>query len=190
MKRFLIILAACAALASCGGSPKVSDPIQDALEARIKALTTEDAKVTFFKFEKVDSTTYAQELAHRKGQFELRLKQNEKFYEEYKAKNMSNNMAKKAAAIEGDKRVLAGFEALEAAIADKMESVAYYDYCFSGKAVSKEAGETDFNEYYASITPDGEVLSIEPSTKGLHKSLGRVIPGYTELVKGGEEEEE
>ena len=187
MKRFLIILAAAAALVACGGAPKASDPVQDALEARIKALTSEDAKVTFYKFEKVDSTTFAQELAYRKGQFELRLSQNEKFYKEYKSKNMANNMAKKAAAIEGDKRVLAGFEAIEAAIADKLESVAYYDCCFSGKAVGS-AGETDFNDYYASITPEGEVLSIEPTTKGLHKSLGRVIPGYTELVKGGEEE--
>ena len=51
MKRFLLILAAAAALVACGNAPKVSDPLQDALEAKIKALTSEDAKVTFFKFE-------------------------------------------------------------------------------------------------------------------------------------------
>ena len=188
MKRFLLILAAAAALVACGNAPKVSDPLQDALEAKIKALTSEDAKVTFFKFEKVDSTTFAQELAHRRGQFELRLSQNEKFYGEYKAKGMQNNMDKKAKAIANDKRVLEGLSTIEESLEGRMDDVAYYDFCFSGKAESKD-GQTDFTDYYASITPEGEVLSVEPSTKGLHKSLGRVLPGYTELVKGSDGEE-
>lgn len=184
MKKFAI-LAVVSALAFACAQEAEKSVAQLSLETEILSLTSPEAQVKISLFEKTDSTTFRQELEYRRGQFETKLSQDKKFLDEYVGKNMQVNAAKKQAAVKNDERVLAEFDKLAEGLAERLDEVAYYDYIFSGKAVTEDA-ETVFDKYYASITPDGEVLSIESSTKGLHKALGRVIPGYAELIKNEE----
>lgn len=165
--------------ASC--STKEKDPAEAALRAKIESIIGEGAKVSLYTFELIDSTTYGQELEFRIGMIETRLAQNEKLIEKYKRENKPNNAKAKIEAASKDRVVLDGLKSLRDSIADISDDVAYYDYAFSGKASGKEK-TMDFPKAYASITPNWEVLSMDTETKLLHKALGRVIPGYLEII--------
>lgn len=187
MKRNIIVLAALAlCLAGCG---QKSDMYRDALETEIIRLVGADAKVTFNTVERIDSTTFGQEVDNRIKAFETKLNQDSRLYDNYKGKGMVKNADTKKKAVELDEKVLAGLEKLRQRIADadSLDVVAYYDYHFTGSAKSSE-GVTTFNDNYATITPDGKVLSINDALKGLHNAMGKTIPGYTKLIKDNPEE--
>ena len=181
MNARLIPLAALAlCLCSCGQKP---DMYRDALETEIIRLVGADAKVTFNKVERIDSTTFGQEVDKRIQAFTTKLEQDTKLYEKYMADRMLTNAEKKKQAMVLDEKMLAGLEKLRARIeeADSLDVVAYYDYHFSGYAKCGSE-ETTFPDNYASITPNGKVLSLNDSRKGLHNALGKVIPGYKETL--------
>ena len=96
-------------------------------------------------------------------------------------------MDKKYKAIESDKRIIEALAKMAEELGAKAGEIAYYDYHFSGKAETADK-LTEFTDYYACIAAeDNAILSMENSTKGLHKTLGRVLPGYINLVKGEEQ---
>lgn len=180
MKRTLIVAACLAALAGC--SPKaVPDPAENAIRDRIASSVGEDAKITFYRMEKVDSTTFGEELERREKAFQLRLEQNSKYLIKYSDGKHPKNAAEKSEEVKKDMLVLRGLEEIRERMADSLSVVAYYDYVFSGKAVTKTT-VSEFTDWYATVTPDGQVYTMESSTKGLHSAMGHVIPGYTELV--------
>lgn len=185
MKKILLIAAAVAGLTACTSTPK--DPHLVALEDAIVKQLGEGTKVTIETFQKVDSTTFGEELDYRQEVFDLRLKQNMKLLEKYKKGGYVKTAVEKRNAINHDHEVIAGLAEMERTLEPILDNVAYYDYCFSGSA-KKEGARSVYKEYYASITPEGEVVSISSDKRTLHKALGRVIPGYLELVKGDEGE--
>ena len=185
MNRFFVIIAAVLMLQACGGTQETPDPQRDALAAAIAGKVGADAQVTFTAFTKADSTTFGQEFDHRCKVFDMKLEQDTKLYEEYRGKHMDVNADKKRKAIASDKHIIAGLEGIAASIEGSRDDVAYYDYVFSGHAKTA-SGDVVFENYWASITPDGKVLCFQPEQKGLHKALGRVLPGYEALVKGEE----
>lgn len=178
---FLVLLCSC-------NDKQTTDPAQAALEKKIKEQVGEDAGINIFLFEKIDSTTFAEELADRKEAFNYKLEQDSRFLIEYSTKGLKRNAAKKTLAVRTDHRILAALDSIATVIEPYAAEVAYYDYHFSGKAVSK-SGDTEFKDYYSCITPSGEVMCISPSSKGLHKSMGRILPGYSELFAGSSEDE-
>lgn len=186
MKRLFIILAVAGLCAvACKQAPK--DPFQVALENEILARVGSDAKVKIDVFERVDSTTFGKELDYRQEVFALRRSQNEKLFKKYKAGGLPNSASARRNAINHDNEVIEGLAKMEETLAPILGDIAYYDYHFSGKAWTKTAQST-YQDFYATITPEGKVMSIDNSKKTLHKTLGRVIPGYMELVKSDEEE--
>lgn len=188
MKRMYIMLAAlglCAA--ACTQASK--DPFQMALENEIIARTGDDVKVKLDVFERIDSTTFGEELAYRQEVLNLRRSQNEKLYRKYVNERKPNSTAAKRNAINHDDEVIEGLAKMNETLAPILCDIAYYDYHFSGKAWTKDAQST-YQDFYATITPDGRVMSIDNSRKTLHKTLGRVIPGYLELVKSDDDAQE
>ena len=188
-KRSLFAIAAAFTLLCACNERQTMDPAQAALETKIRGQVGEDAKISFFLFEKTDSTTYAEELANRKDAFNYKLEKDSQFLVEYATKGLKKNAAKKTEAVRNDHRILSALDSIATVIEPYAAEVAYYDYHFSGKA-SSESGVTEFMDYYSCITPSGEVMCISPSSKGLHKSMGRVLPGYSDLFAGTAGEEE
>lgn len=180
MKRLFVLACAAAMLAACS-EPKAEDPAVTAIKSSIAGIVGDDAKITVFSFEKMDSTTFGQEIEHRLGVQKMAEVQNAKYANKYNAVGKSQKSLKKRALMERNKEIAAGLEAIRARMADSLDVVAYYDYKFSGKA-EKEDTVTEFNEYWASVTPSCEVLNINPKQKGLHTNLGKVIPGYSALL--------
>lgn len=180
MKRTAILAAALVMLAACAQN-RATDPVETAIKTKIAESVSPDAVIRIDRLEKVDSTTFGSELEHRIKVFTLRHDQNEKYYFQYNSEGRPNSAAEKKEAMKKDALVLEGLDKIGERMADSLSLVAYYDYKFSGSAETKTE-RTVFQDYYASITSDGQVMSISSSTKGLHKSLGRVIPGYTGLI--------
>ena len=181
-----IILAAALVLVSCG--QKQSDPVQDAIELYIfENMPEMYTQVTFNTLEKVDSTTFREEFEHRKKAFEARLESDEKFILKYTLEKKQKNVALKTLSYKKTLRIIQALDSLEKASAGIMDDVAYYDYKFSATAKGQNA-RMDFEDTYATVTPDLRVMSMTTDIRDLHKSLGRAIPGYLDIVKGDEEE--
>ena len=66
---------------------------------------------------------------------------------------------------------------------------AYYDYSYfySGKVGEQKVPR---KQAFATITPDGRVLTYAADRKDIHKATGLVIPGYKELLDSFKETEE
>ena len=177
-----IILTAALVLVSCG--QKKADPVKDAVTRYIIENSSQVVtEVRFNTLEKVDSTTFRQEFDHRKKAFEARRASDEKFVIKYRNEGKQKNAALKTESFMNTLRIIARLDSLEKASTAILDEVAYYDYKFSGQARG-ESGNTDFVDTYVTITPSFKVMSMTSNPKDLHKSLGRVIPGYLEAVEG------
>lgn len=170
----VLIAAACAQTSAPG-------PVETALINKIAESVSPDAVITIDNLEKVDSTTFGTELERRIHVFTVRHERNENFYQKYKSEGKRKNAALKKEAMEKDILVLEGLNKIAERMGDSLNVVAYYDYKFSGCAET-ETQRTVFQDYYASITPDCQIMSMGSSNRGLHKALGRVIPGYLDLI--------
>lgn len=177
---FTILAAAALLIAACSAPAKEESPIQSAVRTKIVSTVGDGASVDFSAFAVTDSTTYGKELEYRRKLIQIKLEQDTKYYNDYKARKMPTNAEKHKAAMEKDRTVLAGLEKVEAALADSLNVIAYYDCTFSGKA-KLNGSTTVFDGYCASVTPYGNVLAMQSGAKGLHTGLGRILPGYAEL---------
>lgn len=183
MKKLALIPIVALCLASCG-QQKQPDIYKDAIETEIIRLVGPDAKVSFTTFERIDSTTFGKELEYRHGLIQTRRNQNLKLMEKYKKQGMPTNMEKKAKSAALDAEVLKGIEALRErmAAADSLDIIAYYDYHVAGEAKSSE-GTTTFPNHFACVAVDGTLLNFTDNPRFLHKSIGKVIPGYHTVLK-------
>lgn len=187
MKKLIILSAVSVLLFSC--SPKAQDPVQTAIESEILSLEQNFSQVSISSLELVDSTTYRQELEHRRGIFETKRKSDEQFLMKYMNEGKRKNANIKNESYVRDLLILKALDSLELTISSILDNVAYYDYKFT--AVAKgESGTMQFNGSYAALSPDSEVLCISSSQKDLHRGLGKVLPGYLEIVKNQEEDPE
>ena len=181
MKKTLFAAACALALCACS-APK--DPVEQIISDYMETAVEGEGKlsVDIYGYEKIDSTTFREELQRRKNVFELKLDQNQKFYSEYNSKGQRKAAAEKMAAMIEDAAVVKRLDSLGVALGERIDDVAFYDYSFSGE-VSGRGVQDRFKEKFIAITPQGEVLAMVSDRKSLHKSTGRVIPGYVEAVK-------
>lgn len=186
MKKTVLIATAALVLASCG--QKKSDPVKDAITQYVSTNVSEDyTKFSFNTIEKIDSTTFREEFEHRKKAFEARRASDEKFILKYTQEGKQKNAILKTESFRNTLRIISGLDSLENVSSAILDDVAYYDYKFSGVATGSGA-RLDFTDAYVTVTPDYQILSMTTNQKDLHKSTGRVIPGYLDVVKGEDEE--
>lgn len=187
--RKIFIIAAMAVCAAACSSGRNSDLYKDAVKEEIIRLVGADAKVSFNSFELHEATTFSDELDYRKNLITARKSMNDKFSKRYAEQSMRTNALKKLDALMKDEDVLKGIDGIRErmASADSLDKVAYYVYKFTGEARC-EGVTTMFKDYFACVTPAGEVLSVTDQEKAIHKGLGKVIGGYNALLKAGREE--
>ena len=188
MKKASICFVSLLLLFSCGG--KTSDPIRDAIKGEIMDnMFQEFTDVNITNVEKIDSTTFRTELDRRRKAFTIKRDADSEFLLKYMQEGKKKNASIKSESYLNDLRILQGLDSLGAALATSLDDIAYYDYRFSATAKGKDV-TMQFRDAYIAITPDGRVISMTAERRDLHKSAGRVIPGYYELVKGADEEDE
>ena len=181
MKRTLILLVAVLALTACG-SKYANDPVAQALSAHILD-SNPSCKFMLTELQLVDSTDFATEFAHREEVFKRQIEKNETLYVRYKTEGQPKNAALKLQAMKNGVRILMGIDSLRKSMEANLSQTAYYDYQFSGH-LTKGRQSADYNGWWFTITPSGEVLVVVSDRKDLHKSGGMAIPGYRELLKG------
>ena len=186
MKKILIFAALLAAMVSC--CPKQVDPMEQALIDKIKQAAAEEGTVKIYSMEKVDSTTFRTELERKFKIYNLKIEQNQKFYDTYIKEGKPKNAALKSKAIEKDQEIIRGLTRIQHELRAKLDSVAYYDYKFSASANFKTSKAT-YNDYFCAITPGGEVLGISSDQNTIHKGTSSVIPGYKSLLEFADAEE-
>ena len=187
MRRLLTLLSILLLFAGCDSKSEYT-PLQQAVVDYVSKNAGEGATLTFKKIEIADSLTVGQLYEQRIRAFEVKLDQDTKYYESYKAKKMPNNMEKHLKAMGKDKTILEALHGMDiSAVADE---VLCYDIVFTGKAETAES-IMEFEDFYAAVTPEGKVLSTNNTQKGLHKGFGKYLEGYTEILRSvGDEEEE
>ena len=164
---------------SCNKS--APDPVAEAIEAAAMKDTEGPYTFRITSLAKLDSTTFRTEIDRRKEQFVLKQQAEEKLYHKYFQEAKKQNAENHRLAMEKAKNNLEYMDALEANMADRLDEIAYYDYVFSGYSET-EAGRVTYNDVYVTITPEGEVLTMTSDKRDMHKSTGRVIPGYIETI--------
>ena len=72
--------------------------------------------------------------------------------------------------------------------ADTLKTAYYdYSYTYSGKVGGQRIAP---KKAFATVTPEGKVITFAAERKELHKATGLVIPGYKELLDSFKETEE
>ena len=185
MKRFAIFLLPLLFALAAGCSEKAPNPLEDALGAYI--LQGEEGTFRLYNIEKIDSTTFRTEFERRQNVFELKVREETRLYDSYVAQGKPKNAARHSDAILRTYEVMAGLDSLKAVMEGRLDDIAYYDYVFSGTAETKDK-IIELAEYYVSMTPELEVITLSSDRKDLHKAGGRAIPGYLQML--GRESEE
>lgn len=179
MKRIIFLVLSCLCILPCACRQDAPDPLGEALGAYI--LQGQEGSFRLYRIEKADSTTFRTEFERRQNVFDRKLREETRLYDSYIAQGKPKNAARHQQAIQRTREVMKGLDSLRAVMEPRMDEVAYYDYVFSGR---KETGEqvTEFADAWVSITPALEVIALTSERKDLHKSGGRAIPGYVQMI--------
>ena len=183
MKRTILLLTAALTLTACRGGKFAGDPVAEALKSHILSNAPEGSQFQLTDLQKVDSTTFATEFERRREVFSLQVAKNEELYVRFKTNGQPKNAALKLQAMHNGARILRGLDSLKLLMQNDLENTAYYDYRFSGH-LTKGRQSVDYDDWWFTLTPAGEVLVVVSDPKDLHKSGGMAIPGYRELLKG------
>ena len=176
MKRFFVAAFAAVLLFSCS-EKRPEGPVADAISSELMKDVNEEYNFVFNELTLLDSTTFATEFARRTNVYEIQLDQNVVRLEKYTREGKRKNAEKVFAEYKRGQKILSELE-------DMREMMgAYYDYSFSGEARLSKGRRKIFERGYATVTPEGKVLTLASDRKDLHKATGRVIPGYNELLE-------
>lgn len=187
MKRIILaaFVAAAALLAvSCKYEPSLEEK---AIKTKIEEQKGPVTQFALTDIEMLREVTLGEEIGIRRDNFELKHKKDSELGEKYKGKNLPTNAALKQESARKDLVRLFALDSIAEALSDELGKVVYRDYRFSASCMTDE-GALVLKDWYAAITPEGEVLSMVQDKKNLHRGLGNVIPGWKELFGGNDEQ--
>ena len=170
----LLLAVSTLVLSSCKGSYASE---KAAVSAKIAETMGDVKSLAFTSFEQIGETTVGKEVEMRIALFKTKLEQDQKFYDMYTAGGVLGKAAQKKDAIERDQLHLTQLDSIRNTLGDKLNDIAYRDYKFSAVGSLKDS-KLEARDWYAAITPAGEVLSLVQDPKKLHRGLGVTIPGY------------
>lgn len=185
-----ITLFALAALAVCAcGQKKAADPVADAIVAEMMKDIDQPFEIQITDLQKIDSTSFATEFEHRIGIYNIRLDQNTARMEKYIREGKSTNATRMFQELQRDTKIFNELNAMKEMMGADTLKTAYYDYAFtySGKVGKQRVAP---KQAFATVTPEGKVLTYAADRKDLHKATSLAIPGYKELLDSFRETEE
>jgi hypothetical protein len=177
-----IITAAATALlvAACCVKTTAPDPVAEEIGRVVRAETR--IPVHIESATKLDSTSIATELTRRRGIQELKIYQDSCFRQKYLSQGMIINARRKAGAIEKSRKIITGLDSIRQRLGADTAHIAYYDYEFEFCMADANGDKTAPKKAYATVTPDGHVVTWSQDRRDIHKASGLAIPGYRELL--------
>lgn len=182
----LFVLVACLAYA-CGQKP--ADPVAEAIVAEMMKDIDQPYEIDVTELQKLDSTSFATEFQRRISIYDIRLDQNTARMEKYIREGKTNNATRVFEALQRDTKIFNELNAMKEMMGADTLKTAYYDYSYtySGKVGGQRIAP---KKAFATVTPEGKVITFAAERKELHKATGLVIPGYKELLDSFKETEE
>ena len=178
------ILSIAALLAvSCKYEPSMEE---SAIRAKIEEEKGEVSKFALTDIEKIGEVTLGEEIGIRRSNFELKHRNDSRFEQEYRDKNYQKRADEKKAAMDRDILHIAQLDSILTTVSNELDKVVYSDYRFSASCMTSE-GKLELKDWYACITPDGQVLSLVQDKKRLHRGVGIVIPGWKGIFSDDDE---
>ena len=186
MKKTFLPLCILLLLAACTSN---QDPVAQAIADAMTKDIDKPCKIKVGNLQKLDSTSFAVEFKRRISIYDIRIDQNTARLEKYIREGKSTNATKMFENLQRDTKIYNELTGMKEMMADDTLKTAYYDYSFtySGKVGDQRI---PLKKAYATITPDGRVLTYGADLKDIHKASGLAIPGYKELLDSFKEEAE
>jgi hypothetical protein len=187
MKRFIVM--ACMVLAMAACTQKEMDPVSQAIVDEMMKDVDQPYDIQITDLKLLDSTSFAVEFARRIGIYDTRLDQNTARMEKYMREGKKKNASLMFESLQKDTKIYNELNVMKEMMGDDTLKTAYYDYSYS---YSGKVGDTRIQpkQAYATVTPDGRVLTFAADRNDIHKATGLVIPGYKELLDSFKEEGE
>lgn len=187
MKKILLFAGLFLLAAAC--TPKQPDPVAEAIVEAMTRDIDQPCKITVSNLEKLDSTSFAVEFQRRISIYDIRIDQNTARLEKYIREGKKNNATKMFNDLQRDTKIFNELNGMKEMMADDTLKTAYYDYSFTygGKVGNQKIPS---KKAYATVTPDGRVITYGADLKDIHKASGLAIPGYKELLESFKESEE
>ena len=186
MKRIIVLACVVLALGACT-QKKEMDPVSQAIVAEMMKDIDQPYDIQITDLKVLDSTTFAVEFERRIGIYDTRLNQNSARMEKYMREGKKKNATLMFEALQKDTKIFNELNVLKEMMGEDTLKTAYYDYSYT---YSGKVGDTRIpaKQAFATVTPDGRVLTFAADRKDIHKATGLVIPGYKELLDSFKEE--
>lgn len=188
MRKYWYLLATLAVCA-CGGieEPAYRASVRDKI---VSETGCRPGDVIFTDCEICETVKFGDEIARRKEIFVYRIKVNEKMMDDYVKERKRTNARLKAESIEADRLLLSRLDSLERAHSDILDKVEYYDCRFSARVKLDRYSTYEFRDAHAALDADWKLFAMSSSQKDLRLGMGKLFPGYEELLKGSRLEDE
>ena len=180
MKRLFVLACLVLAVVACT-QKKEMDPVSQAIVAEMMKDVDQPYDIQVTELTLLDSTIFATEFQRRIEIYDIRLDQNTARLEKYMKEGKRKNASLMFEALQKDTKIYNELNAMKEMMGDDTLKVAYYDYSFT---YSGKLGDAKIppKQAFATVTPDGRVLTCVSDKSDMHKATGLIIPGYRELL--------
>lgn len=132
-------------------------------------------------FKCIDTVTFAEEIFVRRHIQEIKMEKELEFREDYRSRGMRTNARRKDSSIAHCRAVIEGLDSIALSRMGQKDSVVYRDFYVVGTA-DTGSSVLRFDPVYVCIDADGAVAASSGNRPDLHKSMGKSIPGYMEML--------
>jgi len=170
--------------AGCGEKETKHGRFHDEIMNRIKETNPDIMKLSITDFAVTDSVTTGQQMRASRTLFQKKkdylAAMADRFWSQKKKKNARLWEAKAAHA----DSLLVQIDSLFTVLQKDSSNILYYCCRFSGEGKRTSGTLVVFENWHATVTPDGRVFNIISDQSKLKLGMGSALPGYTEVTKG------
>ena len=137
--------------------------------------------VDFEVFKCIDTVTFAEEVYVRRHIQELKMEKELEFRDDYRSRGMRTNARRKDSSIAHCRAVIEGLDSIALSRIAQKDSVVYRDFYVVGTA-DTGSSVLRFDPIFVCIDSDGQVAASSSNRPDLHKTMGKSIPGYMDML--------
>lgn len=189
MKKEVLIILAAALLpfAACRQAEDAQAALKEALVEKIKAANPQLESFRISKVELKSKVLFKNELERRIDLMNSKVKAENSFLDKYKGYPKATEKHLKS--LNTTEAIIRELELYRTANAAKADSLVYYVISFTGSGRTKDGASVPDTEMLATVSTENLVYNLIPAGGNPYKGMGRVLPGYDEILKKHRAEE-
>ena len=180
MKKILLSFTVITSLfLSCNNEPAQNDVIRQNAEELIKKNMNDPESYEFVSIQIVDSTTYKDNIEHKKKLYIGFLESEKKALDKSLDKN---DIESSRIEIQKDSLIIAGIDSIEKEMGNNVENVASYTYILKCRGNNKLGAKVLVDYYIQTKTAEDKIINITDSKNKLYFNPCD-FPGFADLIK-------